>query len=687
MFKQALSIFIILLLSLSNADAQIGIGTASPNASAMLDISSANKGVLFPRMNAVARLGIATPATGLVVFDTDSSSLFIFNSNSWKKIMPVNSLNSLVTGTSSGDVLVWNGTIWVPTPVCNLFTYLYRDKDGDGKGDKYSPVTSCGPFPGFVADSTDCDDNNASITTYTWYRDADGDGFGNINLTTTGCTPPAGFIANNTDCDDGNASINPNGTDLPDDGFADTNCDGIDGKETDAIFVSVSTGNDVNAGTRLLPVKTITTGINKAVTNGKSQVLVSLGTYNETVTMQAGVSIYGGYSAASNWTRSAANTTTINGQAGTIYAGVIATGISTATTIDRFVIKSANAAGTTTISTTIFGNSSYGVYTAGCSNLIIKNNTILPGNGATSTAAATGNTGSTGGNGGGGIQGQCDGSISATGGNGGTSPCSAQAGGKGGNGGFSNTLPATAGTNGVGGATGGFAGNFGNPGSPGSGGTNGTNGSAGSGSSGATISTGGMISVYWAGQNGTTGGTAGPGNGGGGGGGGGGQFCTFCTDGTGNGGGGGGGGGCGGEGGSGGIPGGGSFGIFFVNTGTGNQCINNNITSGHGGNGGQGGTGGAGGTGGTGASAATNCTAEVGASGKGGNGGTGGQGGGAGGGAGGASYGIFTNIGASITTTANSVTVGLAGVGGTGGTGGNTGGIGVNGATGTIGTP
>jgi hypothetical protein len=54
--------------------AQIGVGTTTPNAKSALDIQSADKGLLIPRLTAAQRLAIATPPQGLMVYQTDGTT-------------------------------------------------------------------------------------------------------------------------------------------------------------------------------------------------------------------------------------------------------------------------------------------------------------------------------------------------------------------------------------------------------------------------------------------------------------------------------------------------------------------------------------------------------------------------------------------------------------------------------------
>ncbi|MFT3912465.1 MAG: hypothetical protein QM737_23760 [Ferruginibacter sp.] len=57
---------------------------AIADTSAMLDVSSTQKGLLIPRMTAQQKNAIATPATGLLVYQTDGDTgFYYYNGASW----------------------------------------------------------------------------------------------------------------------------------------------------------------------------------------------------------------------------------------------------------------------------------------------------------------------------------------------------------------------------------------------------------------------------------------------------------------------------------------------------------------------------------------------------------------------------------------------------------------------------
>ncbi|MGE4514795.1 MAG: hypothetical protein AB7E26_13435 [Chryseobacterium sp.] len=61
---------------------QVGIGTSNPDASAVLDVSATNKGILLPRValtNSTDQTTITSPATGLLVYNTATTGSAPFN--------------------------------------------------------------------------------------------------------------------------------------------------------------------------------------------------------------------------------------------------------------------------------------------------------------------------------------------------------------------------------------------------------------------------------------------------------------------------------------------------------------------------------------------------------------------------------------------------------------------------------
>ena len=68
--------WIVIFLNLfGTVNAQIGIGTSSPDGSSILDMSSTTKGFLMPRMTSIEQLALVNPAIGLTVFNTTSGQI------------------------------------------------------------------------------------------------------------------------------------------------------------------------------------------------------------------------------------------------------------------------------------------------------------------------------------------------------------------------------------------------------------------------------------------------------------------------------------------------------------------------------------------------------------------------------------------------------------------------------------
>ena len=66
----------------------VGIGTVAPDASAILEVSSTSQGFLFPRMSEAQRGAITSPATGLLVYQTDGDEgVYIKKSFGWVQVI------------------------------------------------------------------------------------------------------------------------------------------------------------------------------------------------------------------------------------------------------------------------------------------------------------------------------------------------------------------------------------------------------------------------------------------------------------------------------------------------------------------------------------------------------------------------------------------------------------------------
>lgn len=78
-----LTVFSLLLTAQASAQDNMGIGTLTPDPSAILEVQSTEKGVLLPRLTSAQKNAIANPAQGLFIFDTDTESFWYFDGTQW----------------------------------------------------------------------------------------------------------------------------------------------------------------------------------------------------------------------------------------------------------------------------------------------------------------------------------------------------------------------------------------------------------------------------------------------------------------------------------------------------------------------------------------------------------------------------------------------------------------------------
>ncbi len=515
--------------------------------------------------------------------------------------------------------------------------------DPSSTADSGSDPSTDTAFPGF---DTGADTNSPSLDTGSGAHD------GALADAGPSCTPKPG-------------------EDVPDDDFKDTNCDGIDGDISKAVFVAPS-GVDGASGTIAAPLKSIRDAITKAASEKKS-VYVCNGSYFETLTLNAAsvglVGIFGGYDCKSSWKRVAdvAHVLPTSGIPLTVDS------LPSALTIDRIGFTAGSASKSSESSVAVFVKDSTGA-------ILFHNAQLVAGDGSSGNAgAAPTGTSSHAPSGAGGqtpppttcmryatdnplwCSHQAAGGSTFTGLGGGGATCAAP-GGSGGKGGVLDGADRQAG---IGAAFGAVSAGVDNPGRDGSDGATGTVGAS------AAFGLGGISSAGYVASNTGANGVSGGLGGGGSGGSGGNAFLLsssgidrhFCN---GGGGGEGGSGGCGGDGGQGGGAGGASIGLLVKDSP--NVTVSRStLTTGGGGNGGDassGTVGQAGGDGGGGGDGTTPGRCQGSLGGRGGRGGAGGSGGAGGGGP---SFGIFWT-GKTAPTASESVVFNL-GAGGKGGHG------------------
>jgi uncharacterized protein (DUF697 family) len=98
---------ILLMLGSVPVFAQIGIGTTSPAPSAALEVSSTgnNKGILIPRINATQKAAIASPAEGLLVYQTTAPiGFYYYTGTAWKLMAIQTDLASKVDKVNGKDL-------------------------------------------------------------------------------------------------------------------------------------------------------------------------------------------------------------------------------------------------------------------------------------------------------------------------------------------------------------------------------------------------------------------------------------------------------------------------------------------------------------------------------------------------------------------------------------------------------
>lgn len=85
MNKILFSVMLLVITRTIGFSQSVGIGTATPDASSVLELKATNKGFLPPRMTAAEKALIPSPKAGLMIYQTDGTAgLYVYNGSAWE---------------------------------------------------------------------------------------------------------------------------------------------------------------------------------------------------------------------------------------------------------------------------------------------------------------------------------------------------------------------------------------------------------------------------------------------------------------------------------------------------------------------------------------------------------------------------------------------------------------------------
>ncbi|RYY53009.1 MAG: hypothetical protein EOO05_21470, partial [Chitinophagaceae bacterium] len=142
-----------MLIAVGNAQ-NVGIGVPVPAASAKLDVTSTNSGLLPPRMSATQRDDIPSPAAGLIIYNTTSNAIEFFNGTAWYSIS--NALSNEITNAIFANSTLNKLIGGYATEKINSFKktsdggYVWAGQSNSSNTGALSGITSNGGFDGWI---------------------------------------------------------------------------------------------------------------------------------------------------------------------------------------------------------------------------------------------------------------------------------------------------------------------------------------------------------------------------------------------------------------------------------------------------------------------------------------------------------------------------------------------------------
>jgi len=133
-FKTAAIGVIFLIIAAGNSAAAQGVGISetsiTPDASAVLEVRSTARGLLPPRMTEAERNAIASPATGLTVFNSTTNRFNVYDGSSWIQLaaIPDNFIAQTTSIVSTTSTTLTNVTGLSSFSLTASSTYYFKFK-------------------------------------------------------------------------------------------------------------------------------------------------------------------------------------------------------------------------------------------------------------------------------------------------------------------------------------------------------------------------------------------------------------------------------------------------------------------------------------------------------------------------------------------------------------------------------
>lgn len=152
--------------------AQVGIGTNNPDASAKLDVSSTTKGFLPPRMTIAQRTAISNPAQGLIIYCTNcgtNGEPEYYNGSTWLNMTGGAATKAIPTVSVSIGSYTYSGSSQGPSAATNTgtgnsYTYSYAGTGSTSYGPSSTRPTNAGSYTVTATVAASPDGNYAAAT-------------------------------------------------------------------------------------------------------------------------------------------------------------------------------------------------------------------------------------------------------------------------------------------------------------------------------------------------------------------------------------------------------------------------------------------------------------------------------------------------------------------------------------------